>query len=413
VDGGKTWVRDTTNVFAYDNPEMLTYDQNNLYTLDAGKTWVKDPSILLGPGGFNKDRDGKVIFYEPTQDWIMIWHLSQNNNREKTAFGLYRSKDFKKWELFQTIPGLWECPDMFEMSVVDKDGRATGKKYWVISRGGVEYFIGTFDGKAFIPMTANDPGNPYEFIRFEDSAYDKKRSLRRVTFKSGCYAAQTFANAPDERHIQVSWLSSDKNGVANPGGPWENMLSFPVELTLRDTGRGLVLEHVPVREIEKIHARTHRFENVVLKEGLTRQIVSPQSNLMDIDIIFDAANAQVFGLEILGQKIRYHTREKKLCAFRTYNEQKKQYVDDYTIVQLADGKIHLRILVDKSSIEVGINNGVYRTTMLVYPQDDSVRLSFISEGGQAKIEKLTIHEIECEQPLPEHPDGVDVDQLSY
>jgi sucrose-6-phosphate hydrolase SacC (GH32 family) len=302
VDGGETWVRDTTNVLAYDNPKMLTYDKNSVYTLDAGKTWVKDPTLLLGPGGFNKDRDGKIIYYEPTRDWIMIWHLSQNNNREKTAFGLYRSKDFKKWELFQTIPGLWECPDMFEMPVIDKDGKSTGQKYWIISRGGVEYFIGTFDGKAFIPMTANDPDKPYGFIRFEDPAYDKKRSLRRVTFKSGCYAAQTFANAPDGRHIQVSWLSGDRNRVANPGGPWENMLSFPVELTLRDTGRGLILEHVPVKEIEKVYARTHQFGDVVLKEGLMRQIMSPQSNLLDIDVIFDAADAQVFGLEIWAEK---------------------------------------------------------------------------------------------------------------
>jgi len=403
-DGGDTWVKDTEPLFAYSDSKLLTYDKRNQYTLDGGKTWVKDPSLLLGDGGFKNDRDGKVFWHEPTKNWIMIWHLSQNNDRPKTAFGLYRSKDFKKWELFQTIPGMWECPDMFEMDVVDKNGKKTGKKYWIVSRGGVEYFIGTFDGNEFVPMTANNPNDAYKFVRFSDNRYHQPDCLRRVTWKGGYYAAQTFANAPDGRHIQVSWLNDGKVLDHSPGSPFECLLSFPVELTLRDTGEGLVLEHMPVKEIEKIYSQKHEIKNLVLKEGVTENPLPLKSALLDIDVTFDAANAKEFGLEVLGEKIVYKVKDQRLFAFRAYDDKKDEWRDSSTLAPLKNGKISLRILVDRSSIEISINNGVYRTTALIYPQTDEVKLNFISEGGRAKIEKLVVNEIECEQASANTPD---------
>ncbi len=397
TDGGETYTKDPTPLFQYGNPEMLSYDPNNLYTLDGGKTWVNDPSPLLGSGQFNKDRDTGVFWHEPTQHWIMIWHLSQSNNRPKTAFGLYRSKDFKKWELFQTIPGLWECPDMFEMDAVDMQGKKTGKSYWVVNRGGVEYFIGTFDGKEFIPISANDPKNPYEFKRFQDTEYDQKRFLRRSVFKSGFYAAQTFSNAPEGRIVQVSWMNDAKSAPNFPGCPWENLLSFPAEVTLRDTGNGLVLEHTPVKEIQSIYTQTHTRENITLNEGVTDDLVPLTSNLLDIEVVFSTDHARAFGLSILGEKIKYEPKKNRLDAFR-YRDNANNLKDAFAIIPPRDGKISLRILVDRSSIELGVLNGLHRAGTFVYPQTDAqLKLEFFSEGGNAKIEKLAVHEIECEQ----------------
>lgn len=402
TDGGDTWTKDLTPLFQYGNPEMLTFDTGNQYTLDGGKTWTNDPSLLLGDGGFAKDRDAKCFFYEPTGDWIMIWHLSQNNQRDRSAFGLYRSKDFKKWELFQTIPGMWECPDMFELPAVGRDGMPTGKKYWIVSRGGVEYFIGTFDGNEFRPLSANDPSNPYEVYSFYDPDYSQTRCLRRVTHKSGCYAAQTFANAPDGRRIQVSWLSLGEADHA-PGSPFECVMSFPVELTLRDTGGGLHLEHVPVKEIEAVYSRTQTHSTWTLPEGTTPPPEKLASNLLDVEVTFSVGNASSFGLSVLGERIIYNVHEQKLYAFREYVED-DVWREKSALVQLEDGKLKLRILVDRCSVEVGIQGGVNRTTMLVYPQQDDPGLSFISEGGSAVVESLRISEIECEQASSNTPD---------
>ena len=404
TDGGQTWTKDTTPLFQYDNPEMLTYEKGRKYTLDGGQTWVDDPSILLGAGGFRNDRDGKIIWYEPTKEWIMIWHLSQNNYRPNTAFGLYRSKDLKKWELFQTIPGMWECPDFFEIEAVDTKGNPTGKKYWIMPRGGVEYFVGTFDGKEFKPISANDPKNPYEQLSFDDPNFKRERFLRRVNFKSGCYAAQTFADAPNGRKVQVSWLSEGKLADNMPGSPFEGVLSFPVELTLRDTGKGLILEHVPVKEIEKIYKKTHSLKDIRLNEGTTINPLKVGTQLLDIDVTFEAADAEKFGVIVSGERIVYDVKTQKLWAFRDFDPKKQVFVEKSTWVPLQDGKIQLRILVDRSSIEVGINNGIYRTTMLVYPQTDAPQLDFVSEGGQARILDLRVSELDAEQASSNTPD---------
>lgn len=398
TDGGMSFVKTTDPVFQYGNPRMLTYDKRNKYTLDGGKTWVGDPSTLLGSGGFGKDRDGKVFYYEPTKDWIMIWHLSQNNNRPNTSFGLYRTKDFKKWELFQTIPcGMWECPDMFEMPAIDRNGKPTGQRYWIINRGGVEYLIGTFDGNEFCPISANDPSNPYESMRISDPRFDTKRFLRRVTYKSGYYAAQTFANAPENRIVQVSWMSENKVSDNMPGSPWENMMSFPVELTLRDTGKGLVLEHMPAREIQQTYTAKHERRNLPLADGVTKNLVPIKSGLLDIDVTFDAGDAREFGLTVLGETITYKVRERQLWAFRSLGEDGVDWTPKFTTVPLEDNKISLRILVDRCSVEVSINQGIYRTTAIVYPQNDDVALDFFSRGATARIESLSVREIESEQ----------------
>lgn len=396
TDGGRTWTKTLEPLLQYGNPEMLTYDKANAYTLDGGKTWVRDPTPLLGPGGFKKDRDAKVIWFEPTKDWIMIWHLSQNNTRNVTSFGLYRSKDLKKWELFQTIPQGWECPDMFEMPVMDKNGIPTGQRYWVINRGGAEYWVGTFDGKQFVPMSINDSVNPYEFMTFDNPAYTPSRFMRRVMYRSGYYAAQNFTNAPDNRQIQMAWPGRGKRDENTPGSPFDGQLTFPMELTLRDTGNGIVLEHMPVREIESIYSKRHTRANITLSEGVSKNLVPLSSNLLDIDVTLAAGDAREFGLEIHGEKILYDTKDNRLRAFRDYDQTTSQWVEKSTPVVLQDGKISLRILVDRMSIEVCINNGVYITTAIIYPQDDFVDLGFISEGGRAMIERLVVNEIECD-----------------
>ena len=59
----------------------------------------------------------------------------------------------------------------------------------------------------------------------------------------------------------------------------------------------------------------------------------------------------------------------------------------------SDGKVALRIYIDKSSMEVFGNDGKFVMTNLVFPTKPYSTLSVSSKGGNAKIESLKIYSI--------------------
>ncbi len=97
-------------------------------------------------------RDPQVFWHEPTQKWVMAITVPDIRRIE-----LYSSRNLKDWIYMSEFGNLgprsafWECPDLFELDV---DGYP-GKKKWVMLIGQgpnrVQYFMGSFDGKRFLP----------------------------------------------------------------------------------------------------------------------------------------------------------------------------------------------------------------------------------------------------------------------
>lgn len=56
-----------------------------------------------------------------------------------------------------------------------------------------------------------------------------------------------------------------------------------------------------------------------------------------------------------------------------------------------NGKISLRIFIDRSSIELFGNDGNFVMTNLVFPNEPYSSLSVRSEGGNAKLENMKVY----------------------
>ena len=85
--------------------------------------------------------------------------------------------------------------------------------------------IGQFDGKKFTPETGRLKGH-----------------LGR-----GFYAAQTFSHEPQDRVVRIGWLQT-----ATPGMSFNQAMSLPIELKLRNTSQGPRLTWTPVKELETL-----------------------------------------------------------------------------------------------------------------------------------------------------------------
>ena len=199
--GRNSWSVDAGNLFT----------QRLAVSLDGGATLEKKGAVL--PHLCAENRDPKVFWHGESGAYIMALYL------DGYEYALYRSNDLLHWTQTQTltIDGMRECPDLFRL---DMEGGQGGSK-WVFWSADGFYVTGDFDGYRFTP----------------DS------QVQRGYATSLPYAAQTYSGTPG-RTVSVAWLRTQSDVGWRCG-----MLSFPAELTLRDTDGGARLCVKPAREL--------------------------------------------------------------------------------------------------------------------------------------------------------------------
>jgi len=372
-------VVDKNNVTGFktgkDDPLVLLYGSTGRgiclsYSNDSGRTFVEYSAnpILKGGGG-----DPKVIWHEPTQQWVMITDkklLKVNPiaqdwlNLYDCGFDFYTSTDLKNWTHQSRIEDYRECPELFNLPI---DGDTARTKWVVYSnttpslstvnlRVGGRYVLGSFDGKIFTEETAK--------LQFN--------------FGNAYGAAQTFNNVSDTdgRRINIGCAF----GVQMPGMPFDQMMTFPTELTLHSTEEGIKLYALPVKEIESLYVSIFNFPDVQLTPQGT-VLPGVNGDLFDISAEFIVGTeTNELGLNIRGIPIVYNVVTNQLiCGNRS------------ATLQPIGGTIKLRILVDRTSIEIFANDGRVYMPMAVVPKDVERSISAFSKVGGAKIKMLTVN----------------------
>ena len=174
------------------------FTQRLAISTDGGETLQRiDGTILAHIAGEN--RDPKIFYHKESAAYIMVLYL------DGYEFAVFRSADLLHWEETQRFSAekMWECPDLFELSV----DNAVGEKKWVFWSADGYYLVGSFDGYHFTPES--------EVL----CAYSTNTA----------YAAQTYAGVED-RVISVAWLR-----LANDRGNYRGLMSIPTELSLFKT----------------------------------------------------------------------------------------------------------------------------------------------------------------------------------
>jgi fructan beta-fructosidase len=319
------------------------------YSNDAGRSWTKyagNPVLDHIAGG---NRDPKVIWHEPSKKWILALYVDQ-----QSSYGLFCSPDLKHWTPLQrlTLPGQTECPDFFPIAL---DGERE-QQQWVFTTASGHYLVGKFDGTRFSDETgpqAMDEGGNF-------------------------YAVQTYSDIPasDGRRIQISWMRDGRY----PRMPFNGQMSFPCELTLHTTPDGPRLYHYPVKEIETLRdGPPQSWHDAVLPAGEARAL-SAAAGLADITADIDLAAATGLRFTVHGEPVQYSCGDHRLSCLGHFA----------TVVPI-NGHLRLRILVDRTSLEIYANDGQKSLTSCFLPDPANTSLQFAAEGGDAKIASLTVY----------------------
>lgn len=330
-------------------PDPVPFTQSLAYSNDRGRTWTKyaDNPVLGHIEGAN--RDPKIVWHDATDQWLMALYL------DGSRYVLYGSPNLLQWNHLcdLDLPGVSECPDLFELPV-DGNPADTRWVYWGASGG---YLLGHFEGAVYVPET--------EVLHAEQG--------------HNGYAAQTWSDVPadDGRRLQISWMRGGKY----PAMPFNQQMSFPVELTLRSTPKGIRLCRTPVREIELLHGKAYYEAEVALTPDAP--FAPDVGELLDLRFDLLPEDAEVFTVRIRGIDLRYEAAKRRLS-----------FLDASAEIEICEGRIPLHILVDRTSLELFAHDGEISMSCCFLPEAAEHVLSFHAHGGSARLDDLRVHELD-------------------
>ncbi len=338
---------------AYVKPKR-PHTQCLAYSVDNGRQWTKYAANPIVEEMDDGNRDPKVIWHPGTQQWIMALFLSGHE------YCLLKSTDARTWTRFQdlSLEGVSECPDFFPLQ------DETGTERWVFWGARGVYLVGSFDGSQFSPETS---------------------ALICEQGPNG-YAAQTWSDAPDGRLIQISWMA----GGQYPEMPFNQQMSIPVELTLVGSGDKARLVRWPVRELDALRQRTVAHDKQTITTG-SPLIAGTDAKLLDVSFTVSKLEARNLYVVIRGQSMVFDWSESVL---KFSSSGYSNLMPDRVKVPLPDDpSLSVRLLIDRTSVEVFINQGRVSASYCFLPNAYVSPLVLQSYDGDQVIDGFELHEL--------------------
>ena len=337
--------------------DIFFENQNIAVSKDGGITFEKyenNPVIAKPPvDSIHHFRDPKVWKHE--DKWYMVVGNSTKDNIGRVI--LYTSSDLYKWDYVGTLATskgelgyMWECPDFFKLGdkyvlsfspqgIEKKDG-----KYPNLFQTG--YIVGDYDysNNKFEHGTFNEFDNGHDF-----------------------YAVQTFLDDKGRR-IAIGWMDMWESDMPTKKDGWCGALTLPRELTLSSDNKIMMN---PVEELKT------------------------NERMMELNITFDLSE---FDADKVGVKIK-GSEEEELSL--NYNKDISELILECSKCgKNKDGarkailnkqeEFSLRIFIDRSSVEVFVNNGEATMTSRIYPKNKFDELEIYSNGNGAKIKCIEV-----------------------
>jgi fructan beta-fructosidase len=355
--------------------------QDLAYSTDRGRSWTRydgNPVLDIGESEF---RDPKVFWHEPAGRWVMVVSLAVQKRLQ-----FYGSPDLKNWTLLSEFgpAGVsdkpnWECPDLFELPIENEPGATR----WVL-----EADMGS-------GSIAGGSGGEYFTGRFLDTGAFEADSIasRWVDYGRDFYAPVSWSDIPesDGRRIWIGWMNNWQTNLI-PTYPWRSAMSIPRELTLRRIDGEIRLCQRPVRELETLRGNRRTIRNLAVRDAAVSLGVKGQQ--LDIIAEFDIGTAREFGLRVLKgaeeqTAIGFDASAKSLYVDRTRSgivDFHEKFPGRHAGPLIPEnGRIRLRILVDRSSVEVFGNHGETAITDLVFPAESSDAIELFAIGGECTL----------------------------
>ncbi len=293
-------------------------------------------------------RDPKV--WEQDGKFLMV--LGARTVDDKGCVLFYSSHDLENWEFDKKVSKadlgyMWECPDLI---------RTGASEFLSISPQGAAH-------------------GQYQFQNVYSSGYLALNTGIYTEWDCGFdfYAPQTFT-APDKRRIIIGWMGIGDIPYYNPTVKlgWQHCLTVPCEVTLGDDGK---LRRNPITELERLvtdrTALVGAGGEIELPFDLSASAEGESFELNFSDAVQMKFESGVFTLRFLDDAVGCGRNARRARLDRCSR---------------------LRVLADKTSLEIFLNDGEKVLSTRFYPDSTVVRIS--SRGLHCEAARLRAMEVE-------------------
>ena len=314
------------------------------------KVWRgTDGSLRCVVGGCDENGLGRILLFSSPDgfSWAFESVLAENDGR---------------------LGRMWECPDFFELD---------GKHILLVSPQdmlpeGFEYH----NGNGTVCMIGHYDEQRKKFLPDVDQAID---------YGIDFYAPQTVLT-PDGRRVMIGWMQNwdTSNLSKDEKRPWFGQMSLPRELSVR-SGR---LFQQPIRELERFRSGKVEYKDISLQGEMS--LPGVEGRIVDLELTIRPENSgalyRKFALRFAqdGQHrtaLSYRPHESVLKIDRKFSGSRRAYIHQRRcLVPYQNGELKLRVILDRFSVEVFINDGEQVMTATLKTDLAADAISFFADG---------------------------------
>lgn len=338
-------------------------DGINYEKLDCNPVITSD---LLPEGSSREDfRDPKI--WKAGEDFYAV--VGSRSSDSSGQIALFTSKDAREWKFVsivdssQNIHGkMWECPDLFtidgEHVLITSPQEMTAVGMEFHNGNNTLYIVGELDR------------DNNTLIRKQEAAID---------YGLDFYAPQTL-ETEDGRRIMIAWMQSWDNHITPTNYKWSGLMTIPRELKIVNNR----LYQNPVQELEQYYQNEVKYEAVSINGR--KEFENIRGRELDFTVEIEAGDYRRFVVRLAADsrffsEIIYAPKENTITFDRTYSGFTRDSIHTRTMkVREQGGRIKLRILIDKYSVEIFVNDGEQAMTSLIYTSLEAEGICFLSEG---------------------------------
>ncbi|MDR0959496.1 MAG: glycoside hydrolase family 32 protein [Propionibacteriaceae bacterium] len=352
------------------------------YSVDGGRNFQpygEDP-VIQNPG-WRDFRDPKIVWDADRDQWVTLI-------AEGTQVGFYTSQNLKEWtrvwQYVNTGIGTIECPDLFQIRADD----GTIKWIFGVSANGYAtndpatyaYWTGSFDGAVFhadeaAPQWLDHGFDWYGAVTWEDptAPLDQRYAVGWMNFW-------------DYPHNTPTWEHDGFNGTD----------SITRQINLRRFDDGYRLVSRPVDALDSIATSTRNLGSFTV-DGLMPLDVEGDAYRLEARVDHRTASNVGFQLRRSADGARHAdvgvTRDYSyLNRGATGNPGTSWKLESKAPYDSSNGEVDLTILVDRTTIEVFVDDGRYVHSSQVFADPTDLGLALYTVDGPAVFHDVTVTE---------------------
>lgn len=254
-----------------------------------------------------------------------------------------------------------------------------------------QYFIGSFDGKTFTDDNSDD-------------------TVLWLDFGPDSYAGITYNPLPDGRRIFISWMNRWEYAMKLNFNAWAGQMGIARELKLKQVGDQIRLSSLPVRELKNLRIGKVSKQNIPIKNSYVHEVAENGSNktenLLDIEMTLDLTDLKKvdsFDIVFSGVNdylnISFKGNEFSLDRSNAGRTDFPNFAGPWKAHRFIDSPIlNLRMIVDRSSIELFADDGLTVMTAIFFSKEDlasnmTIQVHSSEDDSKIELKELNVYQL--------------------